>query len=172
MPVCYTHDTPVGLCFQARSDAMSGNVKCADCGCLSLTNKKTYEVVSADYAFRQSCYLAVDGGGYEILDRTPICACDAPAFQAIRHSGAAAIIKTEHICPEFVKWQSALSPKDHIEMKLLAEVRRETQAWRTQDVQDREKQGKAKQTTRIIAIVAAGIAALGAASSFWATFYK
>ncbi len=134
-----TFTAPLLACFfkygrLAVDDGPERSVYCVECGCFSLVHKTSREVVCADRNYRELGHIPHDPGGYAIYESEPLCGCESPAFTYVELLSVEERKKTLVTCRRFVKYQPALSPKDHLEMSLLQEVERRTQEWRTEDL--------------------------------------
>lgn len=115
--------------------------QCVDCGYLALRKRQSTELVGADARYRKDGAIPSDGQ-YNLFEDLPVCWRNVISFEEVAESssrgdGHKAALATRR-CPEFIKWRSHLSPKEHDEMKLLQEVERRTKEWRDEDVAWRE----------------------------------
>jgi hypothetical protein len=124
-------------------------VKCADCGLLQILKFQTREFVAVEPVFRESADMAMitvpKVGPTPIYERQIECLARRPIRSEIDAvpSGVSwkdhfkeVINRPRTTCDDvFVQFQPGLSPKDHLEMKLLAEVERRNAAWRDEEIQ-------------------------------------
>lgn len=124
---------------------MSKSVSCKDCGCLALRHSKTLELSGASEDYRQSGTLPAENNRY-LYDEIPVCVANAFNFAVLapNKDHSYAVIRGSLHCEQFIAWQPALSPKEHIEMKQLQEQREHNRQMLESDRLWREAQAQAE----------------------------
>lgn len=99
-------------------------VKCADCGCLALRNRNTLELVGAGEKYRREGMLPSINSRY-VFEEAPVCAEGIADFSAFHNdvAGGHAMARSERICLPFIRWRPGLTPKGHMDIRLLEEQR-------------------------------------------------
>ena len=168
---------------------MPGDVQCKNCGLLALRVKNGGGLDPIDFGVRNGERLPHNTfsnqfGSFSVSIHhdEPVCsvlAYDLPAECV--HSKFLDVLNADRTCDQFVPWQPTLSPKDHVEMKLLHEVETRTKLWQQQQeaLAETRHQELRKDATRdsdwsrilalgsLIAAIVAAIAAVGSALAAW-----
>ncbi len=141
--------------------------KCADCGYLTIRNRKIYSLDEADIDFREkgivpTVYDEVGRNPHKLHRDLPLCFVGnsylSNAIKNIKHNDnpfdeIKEIIQTENDCKEFTEWRQGYTPIEHREMldrqwMLDYQTRREEadRAWQ-------HKERKNDKTWRVIELI-------------------
>lgn len=118
--------------------------KCADCGYLSVRNKKNYGLDEVDIDFRTNGKVAtawddIGRNPHTLHREIPLCLVMeqylGDAFKVFNDPSSlfkqiTSVIQKEIVCTEFTKWQQGFTPKEHREMIDRERERRENHRWR------------------------------------------
>lgn len=121
---------------------MEEMVKCRDCGFFGVRNRSTRKIEEAEASIRTEGRIPTDTrtGTKLLYESTPVCVAGAADFRIemeelseSHNSGPGTrLVKCcgkKRACGKFVRWVVGMSPKDHVQMELLAEEKRKNQEW-------------------------------------------
>ena len=112
-----------------------GTVRCADCGYLSLQESDTRRLVEVEIKVRQDWkqLKTIPGERGPRYESRPMCfarVADLPREAGGSDAGQIrAIVEAERDCPAFTPWLYGRTPREHEEMSLIEERRRNDLAW-------------------------------------------
>lgn len=111
-------------------------VHCVHCGYLALRDRATQELRPADERYRHDGYMPtgfVPGKGDRLLfEDSPVCTMHAASFESKDRREGFEKVSEPRMCEQFVQFQPGLSPREHLEMKLLQEVEQRNLNWQRQ----------------------------------------
>ena len=120
--------------------------KCRECGLLALVHIDSQKVEACTIGCRTSGSVTSEKG-QKFYEATPICSIyefdlRKEIGQKSSHGEILEILTNERPCEAFIKWNPALSPKEHLDMQLIQE-QREWQRLRDKDDRDwRDRQAE------------------------------
>lgn len=112
------------------SSEATAKVKCQECGFLAWRNMHTREMIEVDHDYREKPDMSptVLSAKFEGL---PICYLSAqnirkelPANNPGSPSSVLEVISKGRTCESYAEWKPGLSPKEHLQMRLLEETRK------------------------------------------------
>lgn len=144
------------------------NVRCCDCGYLSLREVYNRELYSPEATYRETGEPPMASS----ISPFPIClmrACDFRTELKVQREGHHSssvkivdVIRRDRPCDKFTIWQQGLSPKEHLQMDILERQAERDRKWRQEDVAMAKEAMKVSVRSYLVAAVIGAIATLAA----------
>ena len=177
MRIVHLHDTSSAFSFQVEDRRMPEVDQCSKCGFLAIRNNATLALHEAPEEFRETGQIP---RGRQTLpfDNEPICAvgerqlhADIPQHAPPDWEGCNSsteiikrAIQLTRTCNSSIEWRRMLTPKEHIEMKLLEDQRawqrkiaEEERAWREDQASKAENRHKESMSVQIRSYIVAAL---------------
>lgn len=158
--------------------------KCAECGFLATRMLDSRQLCEAEIDTRTTGKVPVGSQGKAVYVMWPLCfrtafdlreECMADS-QPGTTSGLSRVLQLERNCPEFTKWNSGLSPREHLEMLHTDAMLKADRDWRDQQARRehewREEDRRATRTNTWIAFAGIVIAVLVPAFTLLFDWFK
>lgn len=131
-------------------------VRCADCGFLAVRDKETRQLVETEIEMRQTWVIPKrpnEPVALPVYERDPLCFAQAADIGAEIHKIPGrdtawtrvilSIIVQPRECAAFTKWRHGFTPREHQEMLIQDDLRKQSEEQRQRDLKFQQEQRKA-----------------------------